>query len=176
MSSSVRKDYLDNIMENSQFHGLETTNQWLLTIINHHLPSLPHTKPMFETTNHQPPPTNVWNQPEFLGLVKSPFSPWIFATSGRPCLQHSHGGSPGIPLLARSQGGPGVFRNETGGFHGEDHGKIMGRSWDVIGIALVYNSIYTVLVWHKLYAINGFLDAFLVHRLEGYDRDMIGIW
>ena len=25
-------------------------------------------------------------------------------------------------------------------------GKIMGRSWDVIGIALVYNSIYTVLV------------------------------
>ena len=174
MSSSVRKDYLDNIMENSQFHGLETTNQWLLTIINHHLPSLPHTKPMFETTNHQPPPTNVWNQPEFLGLVKSPFSPWIFATSGRPCLQHSHGGSPGIPLLARSQGGPGVFRNETGGFHGEDHGKIMGRSWDVIGIALVYNSIYTVLVWHKLYAINGFLDAFLVHRLEGYDRDMIG--
>jgi hypothetical protein len=51
-------------------------------------------------------------------------------------------------LLARSQGGPGVFRNKTGGFHGEDQGKIMGRSWDVIGIALVYNSIYTVLVWH----------------------------
>ena len=148
-SSSVRKDYLYNIMENFQFPGLETTNQWLLTIINHHLPSLPHTKPMFETTNHQPPPTNLWNQPAFF-LVKSPFFPMDFWTNpaGRQALPPTlpqrlarH------PLVGTQPGRPWRSnRNKTGGFHGEDHGKIMGCDRASISMYIYNIYIYNIYI------------------------------
>ena len=51
-------DYsIPNWMESqSKFHGSSHhLNQWLLTIINYHVPSLSHTKPMFQSPPTSPP-------------------------------------------------------------------------------------------------------------------------